>query len=171
MKIVLIGYMGSGKSTVGRELSKSLGVQFIDLDEFIEASEKCTIPKLFEEKGEIYFRRKEYDYLKELLDSEDDFVLSTGGGTPCYGKNMEAILQATKNVYYLNVPINELALRLSKEKDERPLISNILDEELLEFIGKHLFERSFFYNQAHQTIYCANKKIEKLINEVSTTLV
>ena len=163
--------MGSGKSTVGRELSKNLGIQFIDLDEFIEASENSTIPKIFEEKGEIYFRRKEYDYLKELLDADDDFVLSTGGGTPCYGQNMQAILKATHNVYYLNVPIKELVLRLSKEKEDRPMISNISDEELLEFIGKHLFERSFFYNQAHQTVYCTSKKIEKLVNEISSTLI
>ena len=163
--------MGSGKTTVGRELTNLLDFQFLDLDEYIEASEGVGIPEIFDTKGEIYFRKKEHEYLKEILEEKDDFVLSTGGGTPCYGENLDVILKGTKNVIYLKVSINGLVERLSKEKEERPLIQNISDNELPEFIGKHLFERSFFYTRAKHTIVCDNKKLEIILKEIESILV
>lgn len=163
--------MGSGKTTIGRELANLLDFQFLDLDEYIEASEGMGIPEIFDKKGEIYFRRKEHEYLKEILEGKDDFVLSTGGGTPCYGENMDAILKETKNAIYLKVSINGLVERLSKEKEERPLIKSIPDVELPEFIGKHLFERSFFYTRANHTIVCDNKKPDTIRKEIKAILV
>lgn len=170
MKIVLLGYMGSGKSTIGKLLAKNRGLQFLDLDDCIEEGEGMGIPELFKSKGELYFRKREFHYLEEVLNEKDNFVLSTGGGTPCYGKNIETILEATENVVYLKVSIPGLVARLSKEKSERPLIKDIPDEELPEFIGKHLFERNAFYNRAHRTVVCDNKTPEEIALEIEGSI-
>ncbi len=171
MKIVLVGYMGSGKSTIGKILANKLGLDFWDLDEYIETSEGSAISKLFKEKGEIYFRKKENEYLERLLKDEHNFVLSTGGGAPCYGNNMEVIQKGTKNVFYLKVSIGELVKRLSTQKSERPLIKNIPDSDLPEFIGKHLFERGFFYEKAWHSILCDGKEAEEIAKEIRSFLV
>ena len=152
MRIVLLGYMGSGKSTVGRIVANHLNIKFLDLDTYIEEGEAMAVATIFETKGEIYFRKKEIEYLNKIFSNEDNFVLSLGGGTPCFGTNMALINEKTANSFYLNVGINELADRLLMEKSHRPMISHLQDEELIEFIGKHLFERSYFYNQAHQKV-------------------
>ena len=91
MKIVLLGYMASGKSNIGKKLSKKLSMSFIDLDDYIIEKEKMTISDIFKAKGEIYFRLIENKYLKEILLEKKDFILSLGGGTPCYANNMEEI--------------------------------------------------------------------------------
>jgi len=171
MKIVLVGYMGSGKSTIGKLLAGNLDYEFIDLDDYIAFSEKMEIPKIFESKGEIFFRKKEFEYLNKVLNTKDNFVLSTGGGTPCYGDNMNAILETTSNVFYLKVSIAGLINRLISEKEHRPLISNIRTEELPEFIGKHLFERSYFYSQANHNLLCDENSMEELVLEIETLLV
>jgi shikimate kinase len=163
--------MGSGKSTIGKILASELGLDFWDLDEYIEHSEESTIPKLFKEKGEIYFRKKENEYLERILKDERNFVLSTGGGAPCYGNNMEIIQKETKNVFYLKVSIGELVKRLSTQKSERPLIENIPDSDLPEFIGKHLFERGFFYEKARHSISCDRKEAEEIAKEIRSFLV
>ncbi|MUH37454.1 shikimate kinase [Zobellia amurskyensis] len=171
MKIVLLGYMGSGKSTIGRLLAQKKDLEFIDLDNYIEQAENMSVSDIFKNKGELYFRKKEYQYLHEVLAQKNNFVLSLGGGTPCYGNNMQAILEETKNAFYLKVSIPELTKRLLKEKDERPLVRNLAEEELPEFIGKHLFERSYFYNQANKVISCDNKNQQEIVTEVVTALV
>jgi len=119
LKAVLIGYMGSGKSTVGKRLAEEYSWQFIDLDDYIEQAEEMTIASIFDQKGEIYFRKKELYYLKELLQKEENIVLATGGGTPCYGTNMKEILATTENCFYLKVSIKGLLERLQNEKEQR----------------------------------------------------
>jgi len=171
VKIVLVGYMGSGKSSIGKILAKNLGHEFIDLDDYIESCEEMKIKDIFQLKGEVYFRKKEFGYLNEILESKSNLVLSTGGGTPCYGENMNAILETTPNVFYLNVSINGLIQRLLPEKEHRPLIANIPNEELPEFIGKHLFERSYFYAKAHHTIHCDKKSLDILVSDIEALLV
>ena len=171
MILILIGYMGSGKSTIGRKLSEIVNFDLIDLDDYIQQQENLTIPQIFEKKGEIYFRKKEHLYLNELL-KEDNIILSLGGGTPCYGGNMDAILR-TPNAHsiYLKSSIPNLVKRLSPEKYSRPLIAHLqTDEELTEFIGKHLFERSFYYNQSHQTLVTDGKSVETIIEEIVARL-
>ncbi len=163
--------MGSGKTTVGKLVAKHLKINFLDLDAYIEKGEGKTIAELFSEKGELYFRKKEFFYLKEILSSNTSFLLSTGGGTPCYGNNMDAITTATRNTVYLKLSLPTLVKRLSREKAHRPLIANISDEDLIEFIGKHLFERSFYYNQASTTISCDGKSAEELALEIKKRLV
>lgn len=163
--------MGSGKTTLGRLLSKQLKIKFLDLDDNIEKGESRSIANIFEDKGEIYFRKKESEYLNQILETKDSFILSTGGGTPCYGSNMTDILKATENVFYVKVSIPELVRRLSNEKASRPLISNFTKEELPEFIGKHLFERSYYYNMANYKITTDDKTPEETIQEIINCLV
>ena len=171
MKIVLIGYMGSGKSTVGRQLAKLKSYAFIDLDSYIETAEGMTIPEIFLDKGEIYFRKREKQYLQEVLQKKENLVLATGGGTPCYANNMETILEATHNACYLKLSIAATIQRLADDKGERPLVKNIPLEELPEFIGKHLFERSFFYHQANHIVSCDGKSPDAIVEALLTVLI
>ena len=157
MQIVLIGYMGSGKSTIGKQLSKLLKISFLDLDNYMEEKLKMSVSEIFSKKGEIFFRKFETTCLEEIFKEKESFILATGGGTPCYGLNLEVMQQQTDLVIYLKASIGELVHRLKIEKAHRPLIKNIKDEELPEFIGKHLFERSFYYNKANSIILTDNK--------------
>lgn len=167
MKIVLIGYMASGKSTIGQILAQKLDISFIDLDDFIAEKENLDISELFKTKGEIYFRKKESYYLKELLRKEEQFVLALGGGTPCYGNNMEIINQLGTS-FYLKSTLQNTFNILSKEENKRtrPLISEIKNENLKEFIAKHLFERAPFYEQALKTILISEKSLEAISDEI-----
>ncbi|WP_318310204.1 shikimate kinase [Flagellimonas crocea] len=166
MKIVLVGYMASGKSTVGQLLASQLGIKFIDLDEYIEQNQKKSIKNIFSEKGEIYFRKLECQMLKEVLDKDASIVLSTGGGTPCYGNNMETIVEESDHSIYLNLTIPKLVDRISREKESRPLVKNISDEELPEFIGKHLFERRPYYMQAKHILDCDGLDAQTIVAKV-----
>ncbi|TXE05496.1 shikimate kinase [Gelidibacter salicanalis] len=167
MKIILIGYMGSGKSTIGKNVSKMLNFDFIDLDDYIQEKEQLTIPQIFDRKGEIYFRKKEHVYLKEVLE-RTDVVVSLGGGTPCYGSNMAAVLSAKDaHSVYLKSSIPNLVQRLLPERLGRPLIAHITTEEdLTEFVGKHLFERSYYYSQCTKTLVTDGKTVSELTEEI-----
>jgi|TARA_B110000967_G_scaffold202731_1_gene242111 shikimate kinase len=166
MKIVLLGYMASGKSSIGKKIAKSMAMNFIDLDDYIIEHEKMSIADIFKNKGEIYFRLIEHQYLKEILSKSDDFILSLGGGTPCYAKNMEEVNKGDTISVYLNGSIPTMVKRLIKKKAKRPLIASLNDDQIPEFIAKHLFERSFFYEQAKLTV----KIDDKTKNEVATAL-
>lgn len=152
MKIVLMGYMASGKSTVGQLLASDLEIPFIDLDDFIEEQEKKSIQTIFSERGEIYFRKLEHQMLQKVLSENESIVLSTGGGTPCYGNNMQTILEQADHSVYLQMSIPDLVDRIAKGKANRPLVQAIADEDLPEFVGKHLFERIPFYAQAQHVL-------------------
>ncbi|MCQ0111883.1 shikimate kinase [Zhouia amylolytica] len=171
MNIVLLGYMGSGKSAIGKFLAKNTDLDFLDLDSFIEEKEGKTIREIFSDHGEVYFRKKETTYLKEVLETERKKIISLGGGTPCYGNNMDLILEATDNVFYLKASIETLIGRLEKEKEQRPLIKDLNKEELPEFIQKHLFERNFYYLRAKHIINVDKKSIETLSGEIQSLLV
>ncbi len=167
MKLVLLGYMASGKSSIGRILAQKLQLSFIDLDNFIAEKENLTILEIFKTKGEIYFRRKETHLLEELLKKEEQFVLALGGGTPCYGKNMQIVNEFGKT-FYLKSSLQNTYNILSKteNKQPRPLISTIPNEGLKEFIAKHLFERAPYYEQAEHTILIDGKSMEDIANEI-----
>ena len=148
MKIVLLGYMASGKSAVGRCLAEKLDLQFVDLDDFIEEGEQMSISKIFSEKGEIYFRKKEGEYLEILLKKEKNLLISSGGGTPCYGNNLNLINNKAISIY-LNASIQTIFERLKNETSQRPLVSTIGTDNLKEYIAKHLFERRDFYEKSY----------------------
>jgi len=170
MKIVLLGYMASGKSTIGREISKKLDMKFIDLDDYISKREKRSISEIFKVEGEIYFRKIEGSYLGEILNSKDSFILSLGGGTPCYSNNMELILNSEASSIYIKASIKTLVSRLTAEKSKRPLVAKLEDDNLIEFVAKHLFERSFFYEQASITINTEDKSTEEITTEIKFLL-
>ena len=163
MIIVLLGYMGVGKSAVGQQLSKIIAYSFIDLDDYIEEQEGKSISEIFKTKGEIYFRKKEHQYLKEILAKYDKVVLSLGGGTPCYANNMEVLKNKKVISIYLQLSPKELSNRLFSIKEHRPLLREIKSsEKLTEFIAIHLFERQAFYNQAKHCIVTSHLSIQEI---------
>tara|TARA_R110000851_G_C12939080_1_gene552079 strand:+ start:186 stop:701 length:516 start_codon:yes stop_codon:yes gene_type:complete len=170
VKIVLVGYMGSGKTTIGKLLANKLKISFLDLDEVIEQGLEDSISNIFNGKGEIFFRKKEHEYLIDVLSKKEKLILSTGGGTPCYSGNMETMLTLADHVFYLKVSIPGLVKRLLLEKEHRPLIKNIDNGDLPEFIGKHLFERNNFYLKANHIIECDDKDPETLVAEIQELL-
>lgn len=168
-----MGYMGSGKSTIGKDLAKALGYSFTDLDNYIEDKQGQSISEIFKTKGEIYFRKKETEYLQELIENRDKCVIALGGGTPCYSTNLNLLLKNinVKTIYF-KLSISSLVNRLFKEKENRPLISHLkLKEDLTEFIGKHLFERSEYYSQAELTISADGKSVQELVEAITLQLV
>ncbi|WP_298497334.1 shikimate kinase [uncultured Algibacter sp.] len=168
MIIILIGYMASGKTSIGKKLAKKLNYNFLDLDDFIEEKEKMSVSEIFKTKGEIYFRKQEAFHLKALLHSENNTILSVGGGTPCYSGNMDVILKAENaKCIYLKATLTTLANKLLLKKAKRPLISHIETiEEMTEFIGKHLFERSHYYNQAEIKVSIDNKTKDDVVEDI-----
>ena len=170
MVIALAGYMGSGKSTVGKALAASLGMAFTDLDAYIEQRLGQSIPEVFQTKGELFFRKKEHQLLREWLENHGSGVLALGGGTPCYAGNMELLLEYTPYVVYLQLSVPGLVARLRDEQQQRPLVAHLPAEELPEFIGKHLFERAPFYARAPYTIACDKKSPEAIVREITSQL-
>lgn len=147
MRIFLIGFMGSGKTHWGRILSSKTGMAFFDLDQVITDDEKLTVQQIFATKGEEYFRFKEREVLEALVEDHQDLIVSCGGGTPCFFMNID-YMKLKGKVIWLSTPVNILVERLIKEKNHRPLIRNINDNELETFIRKKLQERKLYYEQA-----------------------
>jgi len=171
MKIILLGYMGSGKTTIGIQLARKLFLNFTDLDDFIEEKEQQSIKEIFKQKGEIYFRKIEHKYLKQFINENESYVLSLGGGTPCYAGNLDLILKNKKSLsFYLRGSIPTLFKRLSENKFKRPLISDLSDDQLTEYLAKHLFERSLFYDKATHKISIDNKEIQEIVTEIRILL-
>lgn len=170
-KIILLGYMGSGKSTVGESLAKNTHLSFLDLDQLIKKEEGDAVKTIFEKKGELYFRKLEHKILVQLMTSSESFVLSLGGGTPCYGNNSELLNGENITSIYLKASIEELYSRLIKDKINRPLIASLESEKLKEYIAKQLFERSFFYNKAKYIVNIDGKSIEDIILEIREKLI
>lgn len=151
MLIFLIGYMGSGKTTMGRKLAEELGYAFIDMDDIFVEKHRITIHDFFLENVETAFREAEHDILNSLL-SEKDTVVATGGGTPCFFNNMELMNQAGLTVY-LQVTADELYIRLKDDATLRPVVSKTNIENLEEFIRRHLEEREKFYLRARYILH------------------
>ncbi|MDX6745987.1 shikimate kinase [Polaribacter sp. PL03] len=170
MQIILLGYMASGKSTIGKQVSKKLCMNFIDLDDYISERENMSVSEIFKIKGEIYFRRIENTYLQEILSFEEGFVLSLGGGTPCYANNMELINSSKAKSIYIKASIKTLVTRIIEEKSKRPLVANLENEKITEFVAKHLFERRFFYEQASITLNTDNKTLDEILLELENKL-
>ena len=165
MRIYLIGYMGSGKSHLGRKFSKYLGMQFIDMDHYIEERNYKTIPQIFAEDGEAEFRKKERKALEELSEFTDT-VIATGGGAPCFFDNIDLMNNSGKTIY-LNIDPKILAFRLMKSKTERPLIEGKSKDELIEFIDESLKKRNEFYSKAKYQITRPSIKMDELEKLIS----
>ena len=165
--IIILGYMGCGKSTVGRILAEQLQLPFVDLDEYLTNKYGDSIPNLFLKNGEIGFRKLEKIALDELLVNQKTSVLSLGGGTPCYADNMQSVIQATPHTFYLSPSVNMLCNRLFPARSKRPIISHLsTKKDLLEFISKHIFERKQFYEQANHPIYIHDESPAELASQI-----
>ena len=149
-RIILIGYMGSGKTTVGKALSKETGMMFYDLDWYIESRMRKTVSQIFAEKGEEGFRKIEYNMLHEVAEFED-VIISCGGGTPCFFDNMDYLNQQG-DVVYLKATPETLYKHLLMAKVERPLLKDKTPEELIAYITEHLKEREPFYGKARHIL-------------------
>lgn len=153
-RIFLVGYMGAGKTTIGKVLSKLMGLTFIDLDYYIEGRFRKTVAQLFAERGEDGFRSIERNMLHEVAEFED-VLISTGGGTPCFFDNMEFMNQQGTTIY-LQVSVDELASRLEVCKHTRPVLKNRTGEELKAFVAESLSGRLPFYQKA-SIVFDANE--------------
>ncbi|HLW62795.1 MAG TPA: shikimate kinase [Flavobacterium sp.] len=162
-RIILTGYMGSGKTTVGLALAQQLSIPFFDLDEQIENETGQSISEIFKERGSLWFRKKEHTLLNELMRKNEYFVLSLGGGTPCYANNHLLLQSEGISSFYLKANVATLVERLSKETEHRPLLKD-LNTDLASYIGQHLFERTPFYNYAKHTI-TIDKRTTMMITE------
>ncbi len=169
-KIILVGYMAVGKSTIGKILAEKKQLKWVDLDEIIENNAKLSVADIFKEKGEIYFRKQEHLEFKKLLNSKESLVISTGGGTPCYADNHLLLNGDNVVSVYLSATIEELYNRLKNNAAERPLLANKSEEELKEFIAKKMFERSYYYNQATFKINTGGKTPETIAEEINALL-
>lgn len=171
-KVYLIGYMGSGKTTLGKKLAGKLGMRFCDLDKMIEEREGMPVLNLFQTKSELYFRIVESEVLKSTNKLEG-VVVSTGGGTPCFYENMPWMKQRGVTVY-IEMEAGGLAQRLDKAKADRPLIAHLDHEGLREYIRGHLDVREPYYRQAHITVNgysLKGKRLDELAEEIKKYLV
>lgn len=167
-KVYIIGFMGSGKTTTGKKLAGLLGWTFTDLDRCIEEHTGMTIPEIFSTYGETWFREVESDLLKNLRPGTNA-VISTGGGTPCYGDNMDFMLDNGLTIYLRLTP-GQLKSRISGTDDERPLLKDLGDNDLLGFIEEKLSVREKWYNRAHLNFDGFNTNIRLIYSLVRTKL-
>ena len=165
MKIFLIGFMGCGKTHWGKILSQKLNVPFFDLDEKIVEHQGRSIGEIFELEGEEHFRLLEKDVLHLLSESHENFVMATGGGTPCFFNNID-YLKKQGTVVWINCSTDCLYNRLVKEKDKRPLIRKIPNEELKSYIIKKYSSRKIFYQQATVILPEEVITIENLVDKI-----
>jgi shikimate kinase len=166
MKIFLIGFMGSGKTYWGRLLSEKLKLPFFDLDSVISTTEQKTIATIFAESGEEFFRYKEKEVMEEIVNDHDQFILSCGGGTPCFFNNIE-FMKKHGTVIWLNTSVNILKSRLLSERASRPLIKTIGDVELKNYIIRKLGERRMYYEQADRIINEENASLNSIVQSLN----
>lgn len=160
MRVFLIGFMGSGKTTIGKKLANYLKYNFIDLDKLIESRTGMSIVEYFELHGEEAFREFERSILQET-DFPENVIIATGGGAPCFGNNMEW-MNENGLVSYLSLSPKALAGRLEHSKTDRPLIRHLKGDELVEYIDTKLQEREKFYNQAKFVVSASDLTAERL---------
>ena len=171
-RIILIGYMGAGKTTLGKALSKKLGLSFFDLDWFIENRFCQTVSSLFAERGEDGFRKIEREMLHEIAEFEN-VIISAGGGTPCFFDNMDYMNRQAETVYLKATP-EVLFRHLQPGRHKRPLLASKTDEEMMDFIVSSLKEREPFYSQAKHTLDTSllenHQQVEESISQLRNIL-
>lgn len=166
MKLFLLGFMGAGKSYWGKQLATHWNLPYFDLDEVIVEREGMSVADIFNEKGEDYFRKVEGKVLRELAADNDSFLISCGGGTPCFSDTMDFMNEAGTTIW-LNPSVKVMVERLQRKQYKRPLIQDLSTEELLSFTEKKLAERQPFYEQSQIIISedeITLETFDKLIN-------
>ncbi len=168
-KIVLLGYMASGKTSVGEKLAIALNRPFIDLDDYIAKKEDLSITEFFDQKGENIFREKELMYLKKLLKKNSSFVLALGGGTPLIKKAMKKINKKSISIY-LKATTQTLYNRLAPATVERPLLTHISEGFLEEYIDMHLDKREKKYKKATITVLIDDLTVDEIVEKIILAL-
>lgn len=164
--LFLVGYMGCGKSTLGRKLARRLGVAFVDTDALVEEREGAAVADVFRYEGEEHFRQVEREVLEGVISSEDAAVVSTGGGLPVWGDNMQRMNEAGDTLY-LRRSAEQIARRLSPYgRQKRPRLRGLSDEELVGFMERDMAAREPFYTQARLVIDCTDTSDEELVERI-----
>ena len=162
---ILIGYMGVGKSYICKKIATISGINCIDLDEQIEKETNMPINDIFKLKGEDYFRALENKILSDIISNKKNYIISCGGGTPCFKDNIELMNKAAITIY-LRDSTNNIYKRLLEEKSKRPLIKDLKKKELFEFIDKNIKAREKFYQKAKVIINLDKLKADEVINYI-----
>lgn len=165
MKLFLTGMPGAGKTTIGNKLAAFLKMEFIDLDEEIKIKTDMSIPEIFHRKGEMYFRNLEKDLLFRFIDNKENFVMATGGGTPCFYDNLNKIRSSGITIF-LDVEIEELEKRL-QEDNERPLLEN--SKDLIEYLYRLREKRLKHYMQADIIIAKNDIALDDILRRVNVS--
>lgn len=168
MRIFLLGYMGVGKSTLGKMAADILSVEFVDFDSLLEAHQQMTISEIFSQFGETFFRKLEHELLREIVQTRDQFIIGTGGGLPCFHNNLQ-IMNEYGYTVYLRASSDSIVERLSQSAGSRPLILNKSTEDLYDFVTAMLSEREPIYQQAKATVELdlslpKEQNVEKLLS-------
>jgi shikimate kinase len=158
--------MGAGKSTIGKRLAMKLGKRFVDLDEAFEARFRYSIPRFFDHFGEEHFREFEKQCLEEIINKEEDVVISTGGGTACFHDNMELMNRKGITVY-LKMHPKSLAHRLNRARRLRPIVREIDNKGMQAFVEEQLAEREAYYEQAQITVKGESLDLDILVNKLN----
>ncbi len=166
MLIFLVGYMASGKTTIGRKLNQRLKSLLCDTDRVIVTSEGLSIAEIFDTKGEEYFRELESSVIKELIISENDAVISTGGGLPLWGDNMKLMNDAGLTVYLCRSAENIVSRVSERGRAKRPKLRGLSDEELLNTIRVGVAERNDCYQQAQLVIDADNCSDDMIVDAI-----
>lgn len=166
MKIFLIGYMCSGKTTLGKQIAERLGIPFIDLDKEIESTSGKTIVSIFQTDGEDGFREIEKTELLKQIKNQQQFVMATGGGTPCYFKNMD-VMKKNGLTIFLNVGVKELVRRNLQATELRPLLLGMNELQMNAFITDHLKQRLPFYKKSSFTLKESDTDMERIVQEIN----
>jgi len=169
MKIFLIGYMYSGKTTVGKQLAKKLNYNFLDTDVVFETQYKTSIPEYFAKFGEKEFRTAERKILEDLSTYSGNVIVSTGGGLPCFSNNIE-LMRKMGVVIYLEAGIEEIYKRFENSAVQRPLLAGLSKEDAICKIKSHLAEREPFYKQANITLSAENVNFDALVQILNPLL-
>ena len=167
MNIYLIGYMYSGKTTIGHKLAVKLGYQWLDLDQLFELTFHTSIPIFFKRYGEEAFRKIEQKLLHSTADL-DNAVISTGGGTPCYFDNIQWMNQHGTTVYF-DVSVETLLRRAAQSKKPRPTLTGMTEEERSQFIRQQLAQRLSFYKKAHIIFPADDPDLDRLVRLVTSS--
>lgn len=166
MTIFLIGYMGSGKSTLGKTLAGRLRASFADMDRAIEAQAGMSVAEIFAERGEAFFRQMEREFLAAQGQSEGLHIVATGGGAACQPGNMELMNRVGRSVYLKMSPAQLVGRLSAAGREKRPLIRGMNDAQLLDFIATNLAAREPFYEQAQLVIDCGGVSDEYIVRHI-----
>lgn len=162
--VILVGFMGAGKTTVGKLLAETIGVPFIDSDEWIADKEQATVSVVFAIKGEAYFRQLEKAFLDQLA-HEQPAIVAVGGGLPCFGDNMLK-LKELGLVVYINTSLQTLTQRLKNDRQNRPILAAVKDDELFRYAEDLISERKVFYKMAQLIVPNESNKPKEVVEKI-----